>query len=736
MTTFSHLFTPIQIGNMHVKNRLMMSAMSINFGVDENCHVTDQLTQYFVERAKGGVGMMLVGGGSVHPGGQELPDLPVMYEDSSIPTLQKMVQAVKAIDEPELDIDVSNINSDKSGSNIDRTSMNRVKFGVQLMHGGRQSYLPQKVAPSAIPAPAVVKGEVRALEVEEIKELVQCFGSASKRCKDAGFDFVEIHAAHGYLINQFMSENSNIRQDQYGGTFENRTRFLFEIIEDIREKAGKEFPVGIRMNGKDYIQNGWELEDAVRLAPMLEKAGVAYLHISGGVYGSTELTIPSMYSKHGCFVHLAEEVKKHVSIPVITVGRIKTPMLADEILKDGKADMVSMGRALLADPYLPLKAQQGRLSEIRPCIGCCLGCIHAVLAKEPGSCVVNPDVGREYKLKEEHRIENSFQEKIVKKISGEVSENMSDQRQKILVVGAGPSGMACARLFALRGHNVMIVEKKSVSGGLLLLAAKAPGRSELGDILDFFKKELERLNVKILYGKAVDEKILTSFAPDKVVVATGSMPDMPLIKGLFQSQMDVVTSVDILSADQRADSHYTDAKADKSTDNGFADNQKMVDRALGLRSDNSQYEEFDQDLSGKKIIVLGGGMTGLITADYIAAKSNEVYVLNRKKSFAEEMSANDRYYLRENLKKKGVTLYKNVAIDSFTSHGVKFHIKNGESCFIDGCDMVVISEKHISIRDIKKLESITQADFHFIGDAKSPRHLMYCISEAEEIARS
>jgi len=700
MTTFSHLFTPIQIGSMHVKNRLMMSAMSINFGVDENCHVTDQLTQYFVERAKGGVGMMLVGGGSVHPGGQELPDLPVLYQDSCIPSLQNMVAQVKPYD---------------------------VHFGVQLMHGGRQSYLPQKVAPSAIPAPAVVKGEVRALEVDEIRELAECFGSASRRCRDAGFDFVEIHAAHGYLINQFMSPNSNIRQDQYGGKFENRTRFLFEIIDEIKREAGEDFPVGIRLNGRDYIKNGWELEDAVRVAPLLEKAGVAYLHISGGVYGSTELTIPSMYSAHGCFVHMAQEVKKHVSIPVITVGRIKSPLLADQILREEKADMVSMGRALLADPYLPLKAQQGNLSQIRPCVGCCLGCIHAVLAKEPGSCVVNPDVGREYKLKDEHKIENQsaynrseehiesisgqIDEKIngniAKGLSGSSSDGISDHGQKILVVGAGPSGMACARLFALRGHKVLIVEKKPYSGGLLLLAAKAPGRGELGDILQFFRDELERLNVEIKYGKELDEEILTMFNPDKVVVATGSMPDMPLIKGLFQSQMDVVTSVDILSG-SRPDNEMTE-------------------------NENSSV---DPESSGKKVIVLGGGMAGLITADYIAAKGNEVYVLNRKKSFAEEMSANDRYYLRESLKKNGVTLYKNVAIESFTPRGVKFHIKNGDPSSIDGCDMVVISEKQTSIRDIKKFESMTQAEFHFIGDAKSPRHLMYCISEAEEIARS
>ncbi len=703
MTTFPHIFNPINIGSMTVKNRLMMSSMSINFGVDDKCHVTDQLTQYFVERAKGGVGMMLVGGGSVHPGGQELPDLPILYEDSCIPSLKQMVKEVKEADQSPL---------------VDSLGAHKVKFGVQLMHGGRQSYLPQKVAPSPIPAPAVVKGEVRALEVDEIQELVECFGSATRRCKEAGFDFVEIHAAHGYLINQFMSPNSNIRKDKYGGTFENRTRFLFEIIEDIKLKAGKDFPLGIRINGRDYIKNGWELEDAVRLAPLLEKAGVAYLHLSGGVYGSTELTIPSMYSDHGCFVYMAQEIKKHVSIPVITVGRIKSPVLADEILRDKKADVVAMGRALLADPYLPIKAQQGRLSEIRPCIGCCLGCIHAVLAKEPGSCVANPDVGREYKLKEECQKEKplSFSTTSVSSLE------QTDNKLKILVVGAGPAGMAAGRLFAIRGHKVVIIEKKPHSGGLLYLAAKAPGRGELGDILQFFKNELTRLNVEILYGRVFDEQILKSFQPDKVVVATGSMPDMPMIKGLFQSKMDVVTSVDILE--------------ESNHDNLTKESQNRIPLVKVKKGI-------------KRIIVIGGGMTGLIVADYIAAQGNEVYVLNRKKSYAEEMSANDRYYLRESLKKNGVTLYKNVAIDRFTANGVEFHItkkqtpdKKGEvskedtSLIIDRCDMVVISEKHISIRDIKKLEPLTQAEFHFIGDAKSPRHLMYCISEAEEIARS
>ncbi|MCF6248189.1 MAG: NAD(P)/FAD-dependent oxidoreductase [Desulfobacula sp.] len=638
----SHLFRPIQIGNMTSKNRLLMSAMSINFGVDENCCVTDQLVQYFIERAKGGVGMMLVGGGSVHPGGQELPDLPQMYNDDCIPALTDMVKRVKKYD---------------------------TLFGVQLMHGGRQSYLPQKVAPSAIPAPAVVKGEVRALEINEIKDLVACFGDSARRCQASGFDFVELHSAHGYLINQFLALNSNIRTDEYGGSFENRARFLFEIIEDIQEKTGKDFPIGVRINGKDYIENGWQLEDTARIAPMLERAGVAYIHVSGGVYGSTELTIPSMYTPHGCFVHLAQEVRKHVSIPVITVGRIKYPDHANRIIKEGKADMVALGRSIIADPYYPEKAKSGEFEKIRPCIGCCLGCIHAVLAKEPGSCVVNPDVGREYKLKDE-----TGPEKII----------------TVLITGAGPAGMAAARQFALLGHKTILCETKDASGGLLDLASKAPGREELNDILTFFKNEMTVLGVDVRYNTPLSVELINQINPDQVILATGSMPEMPVIKGLFQTKMDLVTNVDVISGTERV---------------------------------------------GEKVIVLGGGMTGLITADFLADQGKEVVVLNRKKSFAEEMSSNDRYYLRERLKKGNVVLYKKVSIKAFTDNGVTFKA-NGEDISLSGFTSVVISEKHSPIRDAKKLEKKTKASFHFIGDAKSPRHLMYCISEAEEIARS
>ncbi len=652
----SHLFSPIRIGNLTVKNRLMMSAMSINFGVDENCHVTDQLTAYFVERARGGAGMMLVGGGGVHPGGQELPDLPQMYEDGCIPALKRMVDQVRPFG---------------------------TRFGVQLMHGGRQSYLPEKVAPSPIPAPAVVKGDVRALTVAEIRHLTACFGDAARRCRDAGFDFVEIHGAHGYLINQFMSPNANIRTDEYGGSFENRTRFLFEILADIRAKAGEDFPVGIRINGNDYMENGWELTDALTLAPLLEAAGIAYVHVSAGVYGSTELTIPSMYTPQGCFVHLAEAVKQVVDIPVITVGRIKDPVHADQIIADGRADMVALGRSFLADPQYPEKARTGRSDEIRPCVGCCLGCIHAVLAKEPGGCVVNPDVGREYLLTSGGTAGDP---------AGSPGRPLDRTSVKppvrVLVAGAGPAGLAAARECGLAGHEVVICEQKDGPGGLLGLAARAPGRGELGDILRFFDRELARLDISVRYQTPLTQALLTEISPDHVVLATGSMPQMPVIKGLFTTSMHLITGVDVMAGTETA---------------------------------------------GQQVMVLGGGMAGLIVADFLADQGKTVTVLNRKKSFAEEMSSNDRYYLRERLKKGGVTLYKQVAIQSITPDGVIFSSK-GEKQSLSGFDTVVISEKFEAVRAARSFEKTSAARFHVIGDARSPRHLMYCIAEARELA--
>ena len=641
MSTFKHLFQPIRIGPLTVKNRLLMSAMSINFGVDDRGWVNDQLIEYFRVRARGGVGMMLVGGGGVHPSGVELPHLPALWEDGCIPSLSRMVKAVRPYD---------------------------TLFGVQLMHGGRQSYHDHKVAPSAIPAPAVVKGIPKALTLMEIDEIVAAFGDAARRCRDAGFDFIEIHGAHGYLINQFLSPNSNIREDAYGGAFENRFRFLVDIIRNIRSKTGSEFPIGVRMNGDDYVDGGWTLEDAKRLSPILEAEGAAYLHVSAGVYGSRQLTIPSMYVPQGCFVHLAEAIKPLVSIPVVTAGRIKRPDMADRIIRTGQADVVALGRSLLADPDWPNRARSGDTSRIRPCIGCCLACIHAVLALEPGSCVVNPEVGREYLLG---------------------APVTASEFRKVLVIGAGPAGMAAARMAALRGHRVLVLDEKRHVGGLAHAAAIPPGRSEIMDLVDYLERELSRLDVEIRLDTPIDARIIDTEAPDIAIVASGSMPEVPLVKGLFQSQMNVFTMLEVLE-------NHADV--------------------------------------GKKAIVLGGNQAGLVVADHLAELGCHVVVLHRNSHFAEEMSSNDRFYLRERLKAHPVKLFKKVSIKRFLSHGVKFR-SDGNLLEIDGFDTVVVSDAMTSIKKPLELFRDRPIAVHVIGDAKSPRTIQFAQSEAEEVGR-
>jgi hypothetical protein len=275
------------------------------------------------------------------------------------------------------------------------------RCGMQLMHGGRQSYHDRKVAPSAIAAPAVVKGIPRALEVEEIRMLAASFGDAARRCRDAGFDFIEVHGAHGYLINQFLSPNANRRTDAYGGPFNHRIRFFLEILADIKAKCGVDFPVGLRINGEDYIKDGWGLDDAKRLAVILEGCGADYLHVSAGVYGSSELTIPSMYTQQGCFNPPGRGGQTGGQDPRGGGGAHQIPSARLRGDRVGKGRHGRPGPALCWPiPSGPLKARSGKVDRIRPCIGCCLGCIHAVLQLEPGGCVVNPDVGREFLLED------------------------------------------------------------------------------------------------------------------------------------------------------------------------------------------------------------------------------------------------------------------------------------------------------------------------------------------------
>ena len=455
MAKLKHLFQPIKVGRMEVKNRVVMPAMEPGFGVEDGCAMP-QHTEFIVERARSEPGMIVTGAAAVHPSGvsgPQLMDSMHLWDEKVYPSLEEMVKAVHEYD---------------------------VKFGAQLNHGGLNHLPEPTVCPSVIPEMVQTGMPIREVTKDELKEYVEAFGVAAERCAGVGFDFVEIHGAHSYLINEFLAPYYNRRTDEYGGSFENRVRFLLEVMREVRKKVGDKFPLGVRLPGDDFIgEGGWNIDDLCKLAPILEKEGVDYINVSqaGAAFGTLHVNIAPMYEKQGAFTHFAEQVKKHVSIPVGTVGRIKNPVMADALVRDGKADLVAMARAQVADPEMVAKARRGEIAGIRPCLAECLGCIEGILRYGEATCAVNARIGREY---------------LIKDIEGE----KKDVAKKVLVAGAGCAGLEAARRAAFAGHKVVLCESRGWIGGQLRLAAKMPDREEIGDIIPWFERQLSDLGVE------------------------------------------------------------------------------------------------------------------------------------------------------------------------------------------------------------------------------------------------
>jgi 2,4-dienoyl-CoA reductase-like NADH-dependent reductase (Old Yellow Enzyme family)/thioredoxin reductase len=497
------LFESVRIGQVELRNRLVMPPMNTNYATGDGS-VTQRGIEYYRERARGGVGLVIVEGAFVHPLGRGLNNQISLASEDKISGLNKLASAIHG---------------------------EGAKAAIQLFHGGRQSTSlvlgAQPVSASDVPC-MLTRETPRPLSLEEIEETVEAFGEATRRAKDAGFDFVEIHAAHGYLINQFLSPLTNLRKDKFGGDLAARTRFLLEIIQRIKKKVGGDFPIICRINGDDYFQGGLTLADAKGIAQTIQKAGIRAIHVSGGIYDSAngESTAP-MWLPRGFMVPLAQGIKSVTNIPVIAVGRINNIRLAEEIIEKGQADLISVGRALIADPEFPKKAKENRAEEIRPCIACNEGCINMLFLLKPVTCVLNAAVGRE----EEFRIKPAQKPK------------------KVLVVGGGVGGMEFARIAALRGHRVSLYERNREFGGQVLLGSVPSYKYELRNIVPYFKHELERLGVDIHLGEEVTESKINDIAPNVVCLATGSelaVPDIPGIK-----RGNVVLATDVLAGKAR-----------------------------------------------------------------------------------------------------------------------------------------------------------------------------------------
>lgn len=490
---FPLVFSPFRLKNLTVKNRVVMAPIDTNLADEDGC-VTEDLLAFYEKRARGGVGLLIVENSQVDfPLGKNTKRQLSLHKDAMVKGLSKLSQLIR-----------------NEGACP----------AIQLHHAGRETTLEvteglRPVAPSPIPC-GHLKTPVRELEKSEIVGIIEKFVAAALRAKQAGFDLIEIHGAHGYLVGEFLSPYTNKRRDAYGKDFQGRMRFAIEIIQGIKDALGKEFPLSFRFSADEFVKGGIDVSESQRIACGLERAGVDVLHVSAGIYESLPTLLEPMAYPEGWRCHLAAAVKKTVSIPVIAVGVIREPSFAEQVLEQGKADFVAVGRGLLADPDWSEKAMNGRDSELRRCIGCNIGCLSKRLTHSI-QCSLNPETGLE-----RHRRILSLKAK-----------------KRLTIVGGGPSGLECARVAALRGFQTTLFEKEEWLGGQMRIASLPPGKEKIQWTIDYYERQMELLDVDLRFGVKIGVKAILETKPDSVVLATGSLP----VPCLFNAQVTTADSV-------------------------------------------------------------------------------------------------------------------------------------------------------------------------------------------------
>lgn len=491
------VFEPMKINGLELKNRMVVSAMVTNYCTPDG-KATEKFIAYHEHKAKGGWGLIITEDYAVTPTAGGFVNLPGLWVDGQIESHRKLTERVHA-----------------AGG----------KIAAQIYHAGRETSSAvtgvQPVAPSAVREPSMPETP-RELTIPEIHTLVEQFGDCAKRAKAAGFDAVEVHGAHGYLAGAFASPFSNKRSDEYGGTIRNRARFGMEIIRNIKEKCGKDYPVLYRISSVEYVPGGLDIEESKVIARLMEEAGADCIHCSQGVYASTHTIIPPSVFPWAGYVEHAAEMKKAVQIPVIAVGRINDVEIAESVLQSKKADLVTMARASLADPELPNKVLKGRGDEVIRCIGCLQGCIGENGKGNGIRCLVNPLTGME----------------------DEYDLTLAEKAKQVLVIGGGIAGCEAAISAALKGHKVTLIEKNNRLGGQWIPASVPIGKSEFTSFLCWQKSMLEKMHVQILLNTTVDAELIKLYEPDTVIIATGSRPFIPPIQGADQNF--VVAAHDVL----------------------------------------------------------------------------------------------------------------------------------------------------------------------------------------------
>lgn len=637
---FTKLMSPIKIRDMEMANRIILPAMGTR--MCENSFITQRLIDYHVARAKGGCALNIVEVSSVHT--PSAPDNFIsISEDKYIEGHKKLTNAIH-----------------EAGG----------KAGIQLWQGSIAVMMDPKAKMYVVSDMPMGEFTMPGITIEEIKEIIECYGKAAKRCTKAGYDCIEFHCAHNYLPHSFLSGGINHRNDEYGGSLENRARFPLECIRAIRNNMSDSMPLFMRIDAHDdMLPGGMSIEDTIEFCKMAKEAGVDVLDISRGniITPATVYEVPPIDIPRAFNIDNAARIKKETGMLTVGVGRINTAELAEEILEADKVDMVVMGRAQLADADFVNKCKEGRIDDIVHCVGCNQGCYDGFtdMANRPFiTCLRNPLVGRE----------------------SEWALTPAKQKKKVLVIGGGVGGLQAAKTLRERGHEPIIYEASDHLGGQFITAGKAPGKEEMEQATISLANQVQKAGVEIHLNTKVDETLIKNLDFDEAIIATGASPitlNLPKEK--------VMIAHDVLDG--------------KITPVG-------------------------------KVVIIGGGLVGLETADYLATKGNSVTVIEMMDQAGKDLGALRVICVMQKMQEEKVDIRTNTKFISLSKDGVLVENQGKEE--IIPCDHVVIAvgSKPNNVDDLITALESKNIPVHIIGDAKQARRALNAIHEAFEVART
>ncbi len=643
MTHLQNLFSSIMIKTMELPNRAVMPPMGTNLGNADGT-VSEANLAYLKRRARGGPGLIITEISAVHPSGVAINSELGAYDDRFIPGLKKLADVAHAAG---------------------------CKVALQLHHAGRESLYLLKEGKAIAPSPirSLVFGLTpREITRDEIQEIIAAFGAAAFRARQAGFDAVEVHGAHGYLLTQFLSSLCNQREDEYGGNLSNRSRFMVEVLQEVRRRVGNDFPISLRISTEECIKGGYSVEDMQSILPNLVRAGADLIHASLGTHGSPGgiTSAPAEYEP-GFNVWRAKKVKEIVDVPVIAVGRFSDPALADEVIGRGEADLVAFGRQFLADPDFLVKTREGRPQEIRKCIACNQGCIERLILGEGKiRCAINPETGQETIY----------------------PQGPAAVPRKVWVVGAGPAGLTAAYEAARLGHQVTLFEKEKNLGGQLLFACVPPFKSIYGEWIFWLASQVKKIGATILTETQVTDRMIEEGNPDVVILAMGGEKIIPAIEGI--DLLLVGDAWQILSGEVAPKSHA---------------------------------------------VVVGGGLIGMETADFLSQKGTQVTLVEALKRSPVLKITSHGYMLHTRLRDKNCKLLFNTVVKRIAEGSVTI-LSGGEEQTLSPVDQVIIA---VGLKPRDDWQQILQARgirHWVIGDACQPRRIIEATEEGAKAAWS